>query len=368
MNQIKTLAKNLVNYSCNLKDNENILIEYNGEASTPLIKEIIKEIYNSGGNPFVQKKDDSILREILLGAKDNQLEILKKLKLEEIKKMDAYISVNSSDNAFTLSDVPQNKINLYNKKMLEVLNYRVDKTKWVILRYPNNALSQLANMSLENFTDFFFKVCNLDYKKMSLAMDNLVNIMNNTDKVKILGKNTNLEFSIKGIPSIKCDGKCNIPDGEVYTAPIKDSINGYITYNTPSLEDGFTYEDIYFEIKNGKIIKATCNNSKKLNEILDTDEGSRYFGEFAIGVNPYILEPMKDTLFDEKIAGSFHLTPGMCYDDAPNGNASAVHWDLVNIQRPEYGGGEIYFDDKLIREDGLFCIKPLECLNPENLV
>ncbi|HIV80538.1 MAG TPA: aminopeptidase, partial [Candidatus Avanaerovorax faecigallinarum] len=198
-------------------------------------------------------------------------------------------------------------------------------------------------------------------------MDSLVELMNRTDKVRITGPGTDLTFSIKGIGAVKCAGECNIPDGEVYTAPVRDSMNGVISYNTPSEEQGFTYENIVFEIENGKIVKATANDTEKINAMLDTDEGARYFGEFAIGVNPYVLKPMKDTLFDEKICGSFHLTPGMCYEDAPNGNKSAVHWDLVMIQRPEYGGGEIYFDDRLIRKDGLFVVPELKCLNPENL-
>lgn len=202
---------------------------------------------------------------------------------------------------------------------------------------------------------------------MNRAMDALAALMEKTDNVKIKGPGTDLSFSIKGIPAVKCAGECNIPDGEVYTAPVRESMNGIISYNTPSEEQGFTYENIVFEIKNGKIVDAKANNNERINQLLDTDEGARYFGEFAIGVNPYVLEPMKDTLFDEKIAGSFHLTPGAAYEDAFNGNKSAVHWDLVMIQRPEYGGGEIYFDDVLIRKDGLFVIPELECLNPENL-
>ena len=281
--------------------------------------------------------------------------------------MDAYIAIRGNENTAELSDVPSEKLNLYNRLTTPTLDYRVNKTKWVILRYPNPSMAQLANMSQEAFEDFFFNVCTLDYKKMSRAMDSLVNVMNRTDKVRLVGPDTDLTFSIKDIPAIKCDGLRNIPDGEVYTAPVRESMNGVISYNTPSEEQGFTYENIRFEIKDGKIIKATANNDERINALLDTDEGARYFGEFAIGVNPFVLDPMKDTLFDEKICGSFHLTPGMCYEDAPNGNKSAVHWDLVMIQRPEYGGGEIWFDDVLIRKDGLFVIDELKCLNPENL-
>ena len=263
--------------------------------------------------------------------------------------------------------MPSDKLNMYYRLTSPTLDYRVNETKWVILRYPNNSMAQLANTSLEAFEDFYFDVCTLDYGKMDHAMDALVDLMNRTDKVQIKGPGTDLTFSIKDIPAIKCAGECNIPDGELYTAPVKDSMNGIVSYNTPSEEQGFTYENIVFEIENGKIVKATSNDNDRINQLLDTDEGARYFGEFALGVNPYILEPMKDTLFDEKICGSFHLTPGASYEDAPNGNKSAVHWDLVMIQRPEYGGGEIYFDDVLIRKDGIFTLPELACLNPENL-
>lgn len=287
--------------------------------------------------------------------------------LQKMKGMQAYIAIRAGGNTAELSDVPSDKLNMYYRLTSPTLDYRVNETKWVVLRYPNNSMAQLANTSLEAFEDFYFDVCTLDYSKMDRAMDALAALMERTDKVHIKGPGTDLTFSIKDIPAIKCAGECNIPDGEVYTAPVKDSMNGIISYNTPSEEQGFTYENIVFEIENGKIVKATSNDNDRINHLLDTDEGARYFGEFAIGVNPYILEPMKDTLFDEKICGSFHLTPGASYEDAPNGNKSAVHWDLVMIQRAEYGGGEIYFDDVLIRKDGIFTLPELACLNPENL-
>jgi aminopeptidase len=244
---------------------------------------------------------------------------------------------------------------------------RVPKTRWVVLRYPNSAMAQLASTSLEAFEDFYFDVCNLDYSKMAKAMENLVNLMNATDKVRITAPGTDLTFSIKGIPAIPCAGEMNIPDGEVYSAPIKDSVNGVISYNAESNYRNFTFSNVRLEFKDGKIINATANNTEKINEIFDTDEGARYVGEFAIGVNPYITRPMNDILFDEKIAGSFHFTPGRAYEDMNNGNVSSIHWDLVCIQTPEYGGGEIYFDDVLIRKDGRFVLPELECLNPENL-
>lgn len=366
-NRIETLARNLVNYSCELKKGEKVLISLSGTSGKGLVKQIVKEVYKVGAYPFIELSDPSVNRDILMGCEEEQLKVMLEYELNKMKQMDAYIAIRANDNTSELSDVPTDKLLLNSKILRPVTDYRVNETKWVVLRYPNNAMAQLATTSLEAFEDFYFDVCNLDYKKMSLAMDSLVSLMDKTDKVRLVGPGTDLTFSIKGIPAIKCDGKMNIPDGEVYTAPVKDSINGVLSYNTLSEYQGFTYQDIQFEFKDGKIIKATSNNTDRLNEVLDTDEGARYIGEFAIGVNPYILHPMKDTLFDEKIMGSFHFTPGMAYEDAFNGNKSSIHWDLVCIQTPDYGGGEIYFDDVLIRKDGMFVTEELVCLNPENL-
>lgn len=244
---------------------------------------------------------------------------------------------------------------------------RVKHTKWVVLRYPNASMAQLANTSTEAFEDFYFDVCNLDYAKMDKAQDALADLMNRTDKVRITGPGTDLSFSIKNIGAVKCSGQKNIPDGEVYSAPVRDSVNGTISYNAATLYNGITFENIKFTFKDGKIVEATSNDTKRLNEILDSDEGARHIGEFAIGFNPYILHPMKDILFDEKIAGSLHFTPGQAYEETDNGNRSSIHWDLVLIQRPDYGGGEIYFDDVLIRKDGIFVVPELECLNPDQL-
>ncbi len=365
--RIKELSELLVNYSCDIQPGDKVLISYEGECCKNLARQLIKDVYKAGGLPYSEIRDAAITREILLNCTEEQIMFKDKCDLEQMKGMQAYIAIRAGNNTAELADVPSEKLNLYSKLSRPTLDYRVNETKWVVLRYPNYSMAQLANTSLENFEDFYFDVCTLDYRKMSEAMTPLVDLMNRTDKVQIKGPGTDLTFSIKGIGAVKCDGLRNIPDGEVYTAPVRESMNGIISYNTPSEEQGFTYENIVFQVENGKIVKATANDTKKINDLLDVDEGARYFGEFAIGVNPYILHPMKDTLFDEKIAGSFHLTPGMCYEDAPNGNKSANHWDLVMIQRPEYGGGEIWFDDVLIRKDGIFVLPELEGLNPENL-
>lgn len=367
--RIKTLAKNLVNYSCRVKKGEKVLIAVNGTAPTPLVKQLIKEVYEAGGIPYYELKTSTLERELLLGASKEQLELMATIDGTRMKEMDAFIGVRGEENIAELSDVPTEKMDLYNIFYNSPVHHgiRVPNTKWVVLRYPTASMAQSAHTSIEDFEDFYFKVCNLDYGKMSKAMDSLVELMNKTDKVRLTAKNTDLTFSIKDIPSVKCAGECNIPDGEVYSAPVKDSVNGVITYNTPSEYNSFTFTEVSLTFENGKIVKCSANDSSRIKKIFDTDEGARFVGEFAIGVNPYITKPMNNILFDEKIMGSIHFTPGNCYDDAPNGNKSAIHWDLVLIQTPEFGGGEIYFDNVLIRKDGLFVLPQLEVLNPDNL-
>lgn len=366
-NRLKKLCNTLVNYSMNVQKGEKVLIQTTDcpeEVSTQLIKEVAE----AGGIPFCVRHSQKILRELIRHASVEQMETMAMVDAARMQEMDAFVGVRGADNSSELSDIDDEKMNLYRSIYYQKVHFdiRIPKTKWVVLRYPSSSMSQLANMSTEQFEDFYFNVCNLDYSKMDKAMDAMQARLAKTDKVRIVSPGTDLTFSIKEIPSKKCSGHMNIPDGEIYTAPVKDSVNGVISYNTPSFNQGFMFKDIRLEFKDGKIVNATANDTERINRIFDTDEGARYVGEFAIGVNPYILHPMTDTLFDEKIAGSIHFTPGSSYDDADNGNKSAVHWDLVLIQRAEYGGGEMYFDDELVRKDGRF-LGELEGLNEENL-
>lgn len=367
--RIQQLASNLVNYSLKVQPGEKVLIEHIGDSPKDLARQLVIEVYKAKGIPFIESTDMRLERELILQAPDEYFHLKTKWESERMKLMDCYIGVRGSENITELADVPAEQLSKYQRLWQKPVHseIRVKNTRWVVLRFPNASMAQLSNTSQTAFEDFYFNVCNLDYSKMSKAMDALVTLMEKTDKVRIEGPGTNLTFSIKGIPAIKCDGLVNIPDGEVFTAPIKDSINGTLTYNTPAVYQGFTYENIQLTFENGKIVNATANDTDRITQVFNTDEGARYIGEFAIGVNPYVLKPMKDTLFDEKIMGSFHFTPGQAYDEADNTNRSAIHWDLVCIQTPEYGGGKIYFDDVLIRENGQFVVESLLGLNPENL-
>lgn len=366
--RMKTLAHNLVNHSCKVKPGDKVLIEAT-DIQKATVGQLVKEVYAAGGLPFVWIRDRQVMRNIIMGATEDQLRTMAENDAALMGQMQCYIGMRGGNNSAEYSDIPAPKIkqymSIYNEKVHGII--RVPETRWVVLRNPDEGMAMQANMSTEAFEDFYFNVCCLDYEKMSRAMDPLVDLMNRTDRVRLTARDTDISFSIKGLPAIKCAGDLNIPDGEIFAAPVRDSVNGRITYNTPAIYNGFTYENISFLFKDGKIIEATCNDNKLINEILDTDEGARYVGEFAIGVNPFITKPMKDTLFDEKIAGSIHFTPGKCYDECNNGNTSAIHWDLVMLQTPEYGGGEMWFDDVLVRKDGLFVLPELLALNPENL-
>jgi aminopeptidase len=365
--RIQSLASNLVRYSVCLQPGENLLIEVHDQGHD-LARAVMAEAYAIGGKPFIWTKDHTLLRAFLMKADKEQVSRIGQFEAGLMADMQAYIGIRGQFNVSEWADLPKESVALYQTEWWKVVHtdIRVKKTKWCVMRWPSYAMAQQCKMSKEGFEDFYFKVCCLDYAKLAAAEDPLVDLFDRTDRVHIKGPGTDLTFSIKAIPTMKSCGLRNIPDGEVFTAPVRDSLEGFITFNAPSISRGIIHENIRLEFAKGKIVKAASNHTDHLNEVLDTDEGARYTGEFAIGLNPHIHHPMGDILFDEKIAGSFHLTPGNAYDTAFNGNRSAIHWDLVAIQTPEYGGGEIWFDGVLVRKDGRFVLPELEALNPHN--
>lgn len=361
--RIDSLARQLIGYSVDLKHGERILLDlYDVPESIGIA--LIREVRRKKGIPVVRIHQSLIGRELLMGATEEQYQLISRQLLSEMKEMDAYVAVRGSHNITETSDVTQKNMQVAMKQMRPVIDHRVKKTKWCVLRWPTSSMAQQAGMSTEAFEDFYFKVCLLDYKSLLPAMNALKTLMEKTDRVHIKGVGTDLVFSIKDIPAVVCGGNYNIPDGEVFTAPVRRSVNGVITHNAPTIYQGIAFDGIRLEFKEGKIIRADAGSkTRELNRILDTDPGARYIGEFAIGFHPVIREPMRDILFDEKIAGSFHFTPGQAYEIADNGNHSQIHWDMVSIQRKDYGGGEIHFDGKLIRKNGVFLPKNLAKLN-----
>jgi aminopeptidase len=362
----KKLAKLLVQYSTALKRGDRVLLDMI-DVPDEFSIELMRAARAAGATPLIEVRHTRIHREILRATNKEHARLIRDLELFRMKKVQAYIAVRGAGNATENADVASDRMALYSSITRPVLNYRVSKTRWCVLRWPTPSMAQAAGMSTEAFEDLYFAVCTLDYHKMARAMGPLERRLKRANRVHLKGPGTDLAFSIKGMGAKMCKGDRNIPDGEVFSCPVKNSINGRIQFNTPTLYSGTKFENVCLEFKDGKIVKAVSNNTRRLNEILDTDPGARYTGEFSLGFNPYIMSPMCDILFDEKIAGSLHLTPGQAYDECDNGNRSAIHWDMVLIQRPEWGGGEIWLDGELIRKNGMFLPRDLKPLNPANL-
>lgn len=362
--RITELANILIDHSTSLAKGETVYIDCIGQDALSLARETVRIATERGGIPYWNFFDDTLSAAFFAAASEEQQKAFAAFHRKNMEAADAYIGIRASDNPYDASLVPAEQQRLKRKYFWTHVHEEVRlKKKWCVLRYPNNAMAVLAKKSTAAFEDFYFRVCNLDYEKFSRAMTPLVSLMQRTDKVRIAGPGTDIAFSIKNMHALKCDGHRNIPDGEVYCGPVRDSLNGVIQYNTPTNYDGHSFANMRFEIKNGRIVDYRAEGDRKeLDAIFATDAGARYFGEFSLGLNPHIDIPMCDTLFDEKIYGSLHLTPGNCYEQSDNGNKSAIHWDLVLIQTPAYGGGEIWFNDVLIRKDGEFVIEELRPL------
>ncbi|HEY4310717.1 MAG TPA: aminopeptidase [Pirellulales bacterium] len=364
--RISRLAEILIDHSCELRPGEKVLIEAIDLPSPELVCKLIELAAERGAQPLVTIKNNEVLRSLYRTATAENISLAGRLEAARMQEMDAYVGIRGASNSSQFSDVPHERMDLYQQHWWHPVHseIRVPKTKWVVLRYPTDAMAQAANMSTAAFEDFYFAVCTADYAQMAKDQEPLVARMKATDQVRLVAPGTDLRFSIRGIDVRPCYGQRNIPDGEVFTAPIRDSLEGTIRYNAPSRYQGTVFEGIEFEFQRGKIVRATCRNeAEKLNKILDSDEGARYIGEWSIGCNNLVRRPMLDTLFDEKIGGSIHLTPGNAYDECDNGNRSRVHWDLVLIQTPQWGGGEIWFDGQLVRKDGRFLPAELQGLN-----
>ncbi len=363
------LAEILINHSTRLQAGETVLIECFDLDDDTLPRLLVQKAARKGAFPLVETKDNRIVRELIRNASEGQMRAWGDYELHRMERVRAYIGLRGARNINEMADVPGEKMNLYNTHFLKPVHFecRIKRTKWCVLRLPTPSMAQQAGMSTEAFENFYFDVCNLDYPRLSKALRPLVARMEATREVHITGPETDLRFSIEGIPVVPCAGEMNIPDGEVFTAPVRDSIRGFVRFNTPTIYQGTSFDGVRLDFEGGKIIRADCagGDVKKLRRIFESDAGAAYVGEWAIGCNPRVLHPMRDILFDEKIAGSFHLTPGNAYDEADNGNRSKIHWDLVQIQRPEYGGGTIAFDGVPIRADGRFVPEELQALDPE---
>lgn len=363
------LSRVLLHHSTRPKKGQVVYIHGVGHDTTGLCSILVEEAARMGAVPFLRVEEPSITRQLVAAASEDVMRGLGEFELEAMKLAKCYIGVRGSDNAFEMAGLDRNQLAAWNKHYLKPVHFeqRVKHTRWVVLRYPNSSMAQLAQKSRAEFAEFYYRACCVDYAHMAKAVEPLRELMAQTDQVRIVSPGTDLSFSIKGIGVVPCTGEHNIPDGECFTAPVKDSINGTVFFNTPTVYEGMPFDNIRLRFEKGRIVEASASGdeqTKRLNQVLDQD-GARYVGEFAIGFHPFILHAMRDILFDEKVCGSFHMAMGQAYEEADNGNRSTVHWDMVQIQRADYGGGEIHFDGKVIRKDGLFTVDSLKGLNPD---
>jgi aminopeptidase len=363
------LAEILINHSTRLAAGETLLIECFDLDDSTLPRLLVQKAARKGAFPLVETKDTRILRELIKNGSESQMKRFGECELYRMERVNAYIALRGARNINEMADVSGEKMNLYTTFYLKPVHFecRIKQTRWCVLRLPNASMAQQAGMSTEAFETFYFDVCNLDYARLAKALEPLAARMRSAREVHITAPDTDLRFSIAEIPVVPCAGEMNIPDGEVFTAPVRESVEGHVRFNAPTIYQGSSFDGVRLEFKKGQIVAADCmgGDAKKLRRIFETDPGASYVGEWSIGCNPRVLHPMRDILFDEKIAGSFHLTPGNAYDEADNGNRSKIHWDLVQIQRTEYGGGQISFDGVPIRIDGRFVDPELQALDPE---
>lgn len=360
----QNLATLILEHSTHLQKNENVMVQLIGLNGINLLRSLVEQIRDKGAHPFVQIEDTET-QKILVQKGDtefwkNQASVD---QLPLMKQMDIFIGIRASENIYENSQASKEANKAYSENFLKPVHFdeRVNNTKWCIMRYPSPSFAMNAKLPTREFTKFYYDACLIDYAKLKKAMEPLEARLRKTDVIHLKGEGTDIKFSVKGQNWVPCFGSHNIPDGELFTSPIIDSINGQITY-APSVYQGKPFEFVKLVVEHGVVVDFDSSNNDALKDILDTDEGARRFGEFSFGTNPIIENPMYDILFDEKIYGSNHLTLGKDYEIAPNGNSSNIHWDLVCI------GANVYLDGELIREGRKFVVDDLKGLNPEELL
>lgn len=369
------LATQFIQNALAVAAGERVWLEHQGEATWPLARACRDKIAKLGGSPHIVTSGSVAIANMMKAAGKGQdrkrfLSEQSEMNLQTMQSMDAYIRIDDFADSARANISVEDSACYHGEIMNRATQHRVKKARWLVVDAPTIEFARACGMSKPEFDQFYLNACMIDYRRMSDAAEPLAELMCNADQVHLTGRGTDISFSIKNIGGKKCVGERNMPDGECFSAPVRESVNGTVLYEK-SVYMGVVFPWVKFECRDGRIetaVSATEELTIKLNKILDTDEGSRYFGEFAIAFHPTILYPVGSILFDEKITGSFHLTPGQCYEDwANNGNQSNIHWDLVKIQRPEYGGGDVIIDGDLIRRDGWFVPKRLQGLNLRNM-
>jgi aminopeptidase len=353
-NRWQQLAQILVNYSTRVQPNEKVLITMMENDTFPLTRSVYAEVVKAGGLPQVEYQSVYLERDLLLYGNEKQLDWVPELNAYGMEWADCYVGLRGATNPHEFTGLPTAKITAHKRAMGKVSAMRNELTRWVLVRVPNEALAQQAGMSFDEMMDFFFEATLRDWESESQRYHEIMKVFQAAETVRIVGKETDLQFSTRGRIYEVADGHLNMPDGEIFTAPVDDSAEGHIYFEFPGVYVGQLVEGIRLEFSKGKVVKATAEkNEELLHELLEMDEGAQRLGEFGVGTNFGIQRFCYDILYDEKIGGTIHLALGRAYAENLGINQSALHWDIVKDLRTE---GEIQLDGKSVFQAGSFLI------------
>ncbi len=346
----RRLGDLLVNYSTEVKPGEKVMIAMVEMESYPLVHAVYDACIKAGAYPQVQFLSEELNRLLLKSGNEQQIEWVPEIEAYGMEWADVYFGLRGAHNPDVHWDIPAEKLSKFRRTMGKISTMRWEKTRWCLVRVPNASLAQQAGVDEVTITDTFFNACLLDWPAISKKWRDWATALDEGRQIRVVGKDTDLSFSIEGRTWDVDDGRMNMPGGEIMTAPVVDTINGHIYFESPGILGGRLVHDIRLQWQKGKLVNATSStNQDFLRAVINTDPGASLIGEFAIGTNPGLHYFCKDILLDEKINGTIHIALGRAYPRVGGTNVSAIHWDIVKDMRQE---GAIYMDDELIFEDG----------------
>lgn len=350
--RVAKVAQILVDYSTEVKEDEVVLI-YTFEGAKPLFLAVYREVVRRNPKEIIsdirfEEMDEIFFQE----ADDIQLDRFPSLDMSQMEHTDVWIGLRAYANTRRLTSVDPRKVGRRSKVLRPIQRERVENTRWVLTVFPTEALAQEADMSLSEFEDFYYRSVDIDWRKLSQEQEEIRELFQKGQEVTIKAEDTDLTMRIEGRTVVNADGKMNMPDGEVFTTPLEDSVNGHIKYTYPAIYSGREVDGVELWFEDGEVVQAKATKGEEfLLEMLATDEGAKRLGEVAVGNNFAIDRFVKNILFDEKIGGTVHLALGASYKETGGKNESAIHWDMIKDLRY---GGEIYLDGELIQKDGVW--------------
>jgi aminopeptidase len=350
----KEIAEILVNYSTTVQPNERVMIAMLEPETYPLVQAVYEKVISAGAYPQVQFLSETLRHAVMRYGNDDQINWVPEIEAYSMEWADVYFGLRGAHNLYENADISAGVLAANQEAMGKVSTMRWEKTRWCLVRVPNDSFACQSETDLETITDMFFNASLLDWKTESENWHRMADEFEQGKEVRIVGKETDLTFSVTGRKWVVGDGKINIPDGEIFTSPVNQTLNGHIYFEFPGVLSGRLIPAIRLVWENGRLIEASSStNETYLKNIIATDEGSSLLGEFAFGTNPHINRFCKDILIDEKIGGTIHIALGRAFKECGGLNSSAIHWDIVKDLREE---GTVYIDGRPVLEKGILAV------------